>query len=426
MFGEKKKLVMCQACRALVDPGDKVCPMCGNESVPEQRISTAGESGNFASMLIIGINILIFILMGIVGMKSGRGLESFVSSATGTVLDDFGSFDIQLVSQGEWWRFVTANFLHIGLIHLLFNSYALYQVGPLAEQIYGEQKFIFIYIFTGIFCMVPSYYANIGGAGASGAISGLIGLMAVYGYRQGGTFGKALMRSMVTWMGMTIVYGFFIGANNVAHVGGFVAGGILGFLLKAEPVGTVRARTIWNTLALMSILIFAVSFVMVGKNYGVAEAINNKAQDVIRLSQLVREAGRELNKTIRPNDNDDEDTDVKIPPKDNPGAKTSKKDNPDVKVSQTDDPNASAKTLRRLAGDISGIQKIDDRNDEIRNRMVQILNKSAEALENGSRNNPQTIQILLSEMSEFSKVFNDQVAWEDSVLSKYGLVKTGK
>src|SRR5436190_14449150 len=118
MFGEKKKLVMCQNCRALVAPSEKACPMCGNESVPEQRVSIrGGESTNFFSMLILGINLLIFILMGAVGLKNGNGIESFIASATGSVLDDFGSFDVSLVNQGQWWRFVTANFLHIGLIH---------------------------------------------------------------------------------------------------------------------------------------------------------------------------------------------------------------------------------------------------------------------------------------------------------------------
>src|SRR5437868_1071864 len=169
MFGEKKKLVMCQACRALVDPGDKVCPMCGNQAVPEQRISTAGESGNFVSMLIIGINILIFILMGVVGLKNGRGMDAFISSPTNAVLDDFGSVNSFLISQGEWWRVLTANFLHIGLMHILFNSYSLFYVGPRVEEIYGEQKFIFIYILTGIASMTASYFFHIDGAGASGA-----------------------------------------------------------------------------------------------------------------------------------------------------------------------------------------------------------------------------------------------------------------
>ncbi len=399
MFGQKKKLVMCQECRALVDPSEKVCPLCGNESVPEQRVSVSGESGNFFSMLIIGINILIFILMGVVGMKSGRGMESFIASASGAVLDDFGSFDISLVNQGEWWRFVTANFLHIGLIHLLFNSYALFQVGPLVEEIYGEQKFIFVYLFTGIFCMIPSYYAGINGAGASGAISGLIGLMAVYGYRLGGTFGKALMKSMLTWMAMTIVYGFIIGANNVAHAGGFIAGGALAFLLKAEPVGTVRAKTIWNTLALMSILIFAVSFALVGKNYGAVQEQAAKApiksmqaKKVIDLHTAVKDATFALDDASE--------------------------------VNEKNNLNDIAKNLRKYAADISNIGQIDEPSDEIRIRIIALLNKRADKLEKASKNPSEKPTLSNDERNQYVETLKDFREWQDSVLAKYGLVYT--
>jgi rhomboid protease GluP len=399
MFGQKKKLVMCQACRALVDPSEKVCPMCGNQSVPEQRVRVSGESGNFFSMLILGINVLIFILMGVVGMKSGRGMESFIASASGAVLDDFGSFDVFLVNQGQWWRFVTANFLHIGLIHLLFNSYALFQVGPLVEEIYGEQKFIFVYIFTGIFCMIPSYYAGINGAGASGAISGLIGLLAVYGYRLGGTFGKALMKSMLTWMAMTIVYGFVIGANNVAHAGGFIAGGALAFLLKAEPVGTVRGKTIWNTLAVMSILIFAVSFALVGKNYGAVQEQAAKApiksmqaKKVIDLHTAVEDAKVALNDTST--------------------------------VTAKSNLNDVAKNLRRNAADISNIGQIDEPSDEIRNRIIALINQRADKLEKAAKSPSESTAISDEERKQYEMAFKDYQEWERSVLEKYGLTYT--
>jgi rhomboid protease GluP len=397
MFGEKKKMVMCQACRALVDPAEKTCPMCGNESVPELRISVAGESGRFFSMLIIGINILIFIMMGVVGMKNGRGMESFVASADNAVLVDFGAFNIFLVSEGEWWRFLSANFLHIGLMHLLFNSYALFQVGPLVEEIYGEQKFLFIYIFTGIFCWIPSYYAGINGAGASGAISGLIGLMAVYGYRQGGTFGKALMKSMLTWMGMTIVFGFFIGANNVAHAGGFLAGGALGFLLKGEPVGTVRTRSLWNALALISILIFAVSFTMVGRHYGTiqeqiaAEPLRNKqSQNVIDLNRAVESAKLVLNAATQ--------------------------------VGDKKNFNDAAKNLRTVAANIANIGQIDEPSDEIRKRIIALLNQRADKLEHAAKNPSEPASVSNEEKMQYSAAFKEHESWEQSVLSKYGLV----
>src|SRR6185436_19765149 len=123
-----------------------------------------------------------------------------------------------------WWRLVTFNFLHIGLMHLLFNSSALYQIGPQVEELYSSQKFVFLYLATGVFSAFASFAFNIGGAGASGSIFGLIGLMVVYGYRQGGSYGKAIMRQMLTWAVIGFFFGMIIGANNVAHAAGFAAG----------------------------------------------------------------------------------------------------------------------------------------------------------------------------------------------------------
>src|SRR5262245_37590644 len=127
MFEKEKKLVMCQACRALVDPAEKICPLCGKESVPARRLAEV-TGGHFISLLVLSVNVMLFILMGIVGVRNGGGMESFFSSASSAVLNDFGAFNTVLVKAGEWWRFITCNFLHIGIIHLLFNSYALIQL----------------------------------------------------------------------------------------------------------------------------------------------------------------------------------------------------------------------------------------------------------------------------------------------------------
>jgi rhomboid protease GluP len=401
MFGEKKKLVMCQNCRALVDPSESVCPMCGNEAVPERRVSVSRASGNFFSMLILGINVIIFVLMIAAGMKNGLGIDSFIRGAPSNVLIDFGSLHPFFVRQGEWWRIVTANFLHIGVIHLLFNSYALYQVGPLAEDIYGEQKFVFSYLLTGIVAFTASFILGIPSAGASGAISGIIGLMAAYGFRQGGTFGKALMRSMLTWMGMTIVMGFMIGANNVAHIGGFLAGGALGFLLKGDHPTTASSARVWNALALASVLILISSFVMVGKHYGSMQEqvqkeqeLSRQAQNVIRLSRAMGDAEDALDDSNNLND---------------------KSNLADV-----------AKNLRKNATDISSIEKIDEPSDEIRNRLVALLTRRAEALDKAAKKPGQALVFLPEERREIDAAFRDYVAWEDSVLDKYGLVKTKK
>jgi len=205
MFKDRKKLVMCQVCRGLIDSSVKTCPLCGRESVPPVRISAANvtESGNFFSLVILTINIVLFVLMSIVEVRNGGGGESFVKQASNGVLDDFGALVPALVRQGQWWRLVTFNFLHIGLMHLMFNSSALFSIGPQVEGIFGSQKFVFAYLGTGTFSAFASFLLlPQNSAGASGAIFGLIGLMAVYGYRQGGSFGRALMRQMLIWAGI--------------------------------------------------------------------------------------------------------------------------------------------------------------------------------------------------------------------------------
>src|SRR5215510_6181208 len=157
MFEKEKKLVMCQACRALVDPAEKVCPLCGMESVPARRLAEV-TGGHFISLLVLSVNVMLFILMGIVGVRNGGGAQAFFASPASSVLYDFGGFNTALFKAGEWWRMVTCNFLHIGLMHLLFNSFALIQIGPIVEGIYGSPKFVFIYLATGIAGSLGSYF----------------------------------------------------------------------------------------------------------------------------------------------------------------------------------------------------------------------------------------------------------------------------
>src|SRR5262249_29195546 len=145
--------------------------LCGKQSVPARVWVPAVASGNFLSLVILTINVLLFVLMAVVGIRNGRGAEAFVQNADGTVLESFGAILPNRVLAGEWWRLVTWNFLHIGLMHMLFNSVALYQIGPLVEEIYGSAKFIVIYLGTGIAAglasvfLVPSLTAGASGAG---------------------------------------------------------------------------------------------------------------------------------------------------------------------------------------------------------------------------------------------------------------------
>ena len=93
--------------------------------------------------------------------------------------------DNALIASGQWWRFVTPVFIHIGLLHLAFNSYALWIVGPQVEKLYGPARFVILYVLTGIAGVYGSYFTipNAISAGASGAIFGLFGVLLVFGIR---------------------------------------------------------------------------------------------------------------------------------------------------------------------------------------------------------------------------------------------------
>ncbi len=262
--------MMCQACRALIEPSVKVCPLCGRESVPPLRARASGVvgSGYFFSFLILTINMALFILMGVAEINRGGEIGAFISQPSDYVFLDFGGRYIESLLNGQMWLLVTPIFLHIGIMHLMFNSFALYQIGPLAEEALGSQKFIFVYLATGVAGNIGSFIFSINGAGASGAIFGLIGLMAIYGYRQGGSMGRSLMRQMLIWAGIGLVFGLVIGADNVNHLGGLFTGAALGFLLKLEEPGTQRNQVLWNAAAVSCAVLIVASFVMVALNYG--------------------------------------------------------------------------------------------------------------------------------------------------------------
>ena len=401
MFSDRKKLVMCQVCRGLIEASARTCPLCGRESVPPVRISTASftESGNFFSLVILTINIVLFVLMSIVEVRNGGSGEAFIKSASGGVLNDFGALVPSLVRAGQWWRLVTFNFLHIGLMHLMFNSSALFSIGPQVEGIFGSQKFVFAYVATGIGSGLASLmFLPANTAGASGAIFGLIGLMAVYGYRLGGSFGRGLMRQMLIWAGIGIMFGFFIGANNVAHVGGFVAGGGLGFVLEPDAPSTATSAVRWNGAAICCIGLVATSFVMAGRVYGAEqekgsqrEAAGRRYERAREFSLVVAEAGESV----------DDSFDL----------------NRELGVTRKD-AVARAIELRRVAEKLDKAPTIDDRSAVIKTRLIELINKRANALDQAV-NDSMIAAALSADREAFAAAFKDYSDWVNSAKKEF-------
>jgi rhomboid protease GluP len=187
--------------------------------------------------ILMGVNIAVFLAMTIYGFTIGLGLSG---SQDGEVLKLFGAMQNQLIAQGEYYRLLTSMFLHIGLVHLLFNSYALFILGQDVERLYGAARFLLIYFLSGLGGSLASFVLGAGGisAGASGAIFGLIGTEIMFFYLHRQTFGQrgqAQLRSLLMLAVVNLVFGFTIpGINNLAHMGGLVFGLALGWILAPK------------------------------------------------------------------------------------------------------------------------------------------------------------------------------------------------
>jgi rhomboid protease GluP len=143
-----------------------------------------------------------------------------------------------LVWQGQWWRLLTAVFLHIGIVHLLLNSFALYQLGTMFEAWLGSGRLLAVYLATGLCGSLASLFfmqADLS-AGASGAVFGLLGALVGFLLRRRDRLmpsGKQLLSSLLMWAGINVVLGLTNPhIDNAGHAGGALAGLALGLLLK--------------------------------------------------------------------------------------------------------------------------------------------------------------------------------------------------
>lgn len=167
---------------------------------------------------LIVVNVIVFILMYILGHGSKDALT----------LIEFGAFQKELILQGQYYRLLTSAFLHIGVLHLLFNSYALYIIGRQLESFLGKTKFLIVYLVSAVSGSLLSMLFPISiSAGASGAIFGLLGSLLYFGYNYRVYLGTVLKSQIIPLIIINLLFGFLIsGVNNAAHIGGLI-GGIL-------------------------------------------------------------------------------------------------------------------------------------------------------------------------------------------------------
>jgi rhomboid protease GluP len=233
--------------------------------------------------VLLAINVLMYGLTVALAMLLANATGQNYNVAYSLTLFQLGAKHGPAIDAGQYWRFLTPVILHGGLIHLLFNSYALYALGPEAERIYGSARFLAAYLLAGLAGSIASYLRSPGlSIGASGAIFGLIGLLAVFFYVNRGFLGAEASRQQVTQLvslaAINIVIGLSAGGiiDNWAHMGGLAAGTAAGFALapsyhvddRTYPPVIVRAdhpARSWLLAAGLLVALVALAALSVGR-----------------------------------------------------------------------------------------------------------------------------------------------------------------
>jgi len=268
--GVRAPVRMCRSCRELVDRSLSTCPACG----ASMRDVTGGGTGRllaailpgFSSLtaVLITVNVILLALPLVLwGASPSPGGLFTLLAPPAAALFAFGSkYTPVILHYGQFWRLVTAGFLHAGIVHLGFNCYALSILGPLIENSFGWRKYLFIYTATDIAAFTTSAFLNPGtpSVGASGPIFGLLGFAVLYGRYRSDRTGRAISDQLLRWIVPAVVMLFLPGIDNAAHVGGFVSGAILGMVVDAEEPRAPAARILWSCLTTLTVVVLAGSF----------------------------------------------------------------------------------------------------------------------------------------------------------------------
>ena len=218
------------------------CPDCARGSRqeihrPAQQVAAAPGRG------LTLTNIILLVLVAMYGLEVKLGeAGSLMSGPSTSVLVRLGasvgyactrSGDLIGIGAGEQWRLFTAIFLHAGLIHLAMNGYALWAFGNIVEQELGKARYVAIFAVGGLFASAASFVfglPTVAGVGASGAIFAILGAFFGYAWRRRElAYYQARIRNVVVLIVINAVFAFQIRTIDWrAHVGGFVAGVVLG------------------------------------------------------------------------------------------------------------------------------------------------------------------------------------------------------
>jgi rhomboid protease GluP len=262
---------ICPACGSLVGISATKCHECGTNltfSVAAISKKLSGITGLHApvSTIFVGFNFFLFAIQLMFTIQAGEaGGLNILWRLNGISSYKLGAiYGPSVLLDHQWWRLITAMFLHGGLIHIGFNMMTLMQVGPTLEEVYGSPRFLFLYTFTGAVGFLFSSLAGHFSLGASGALLGIIGAILAITTKRGGAYMRELRSRLISSLVILFLFGIFggFGIDNWAHGGGLASGFVLGKLFAdREPINkSEKSRA--QILGWLSGLAIIASFVL--------------------------------------------------------------------------------------------------------------------------------------------------------------------
>lgn len=238
------------------------CPECVQQGRTQTRTVFGGRvtaNPHAATYALIGLNCLAFLFE-----ISSTAFVNRFEQIGGALEQTNGSVHVVGITHGEYYRLLTSMFLHeppsaggAFFLHILFNMWALYVVGPPLEALLGRARFVSIYLLTGLagsvlaYVLTPPYIPELG---ASGAIFGLFGALLVVGRRL-----RLNIQPIALTIGLNLVLSFSLpNISWQAHVGGLIAGAALGAVWAYAPRPNRTAIQIGSSIALAAILVIMV------------------------------------------------------------------------------------------------------------------------------------------------------------------------
>lgn len=260
---------MCPHCRAFITNKDKVCPYCG-EKVGARAVDRRNPGSilgglipqaRFVTTTLLTLNVGMFLLTVLYSMRSGNG--SALMDIDPRTLAYFGDKFRPLIEAGQWWRLMTAGYLHGGLFHIFMNMWVLLDVGLVVEQLYGPARMFVYYTVANVAGFYLSYiWSPVPSMGASAAIMGLIGVMIAYGMQHRSAVGDAIKGQYIRWVIWILIIGLLPGFNidNAAHIGGLAAGFGLAYVTGTPRYEGSPIERIWKAASGVCVLSTAVCF----------------------------------------------------------------------------------------------------------------------------------------------------------------------